>query len=145
MRSSLQTSNGSSKNRLKVQTVRAAAKVPSLPLELSTFHGADQSSLSSFGASIALWLEFCLILLVCGQGTPLSFSADTDYQAKLEPQRDRGSQTRTGAPKIASKCKQFERQRRDLRCRSNCLHFEGVFGATVRVLEPRSRSGSSFA
>ena len=51
---------------------RAGARVlghrPSLPLELSALLDGFRSSRSSFGAPIALFFEFCLIILVCGGG-----------------------------------------------------------------------------
>ena len=51
--------------------------------------------------------------------TKIELFADEVYQAKLKKQRDRGSETRTGAPKIALKCRQFERQRRPMAQNSN--------------------------
>ena len=46
--------------------VRVLGHRPSLPLELFALLSDFRSSRSSFGAPIALFFEFCLIILVCG-------------------------------------------------------------------------------
>ena len=51
--------------------VRVLGHRPSLPLELSALFGDFQSSRSSFGGPIALFFDFCLIILVCGASAGL--------------------------------------------------------------------------
>ena len=57
--------------RAKRAGVRVLGHRPSLPLELSTFLSDFRSSRSSFGGPIALFFDFCLIILVCGASAGL--------------------------------------------------------------------------
>ena len=71
--------------------VRVLGHRPSLPLELSSLLSDFRSSRSSFGASVVLFFEFCLIVLVCGgvyegvfkQVDPCLWKLVSDFQGRF--------------------------------------------------------------
>ena len=103
--------------------VRVLDHRPSLPLELSALLSDFRSSRSSFGAPIALFFEFCLINLVCGDRPKKSIfvrgswclTAKADFMARYA--------WISLNLILARNVLAFEFWAIGPRSRSNCLHF----------------------